>query len=243
MRTAGAYRKDEVLVQQHMDLVRRIAHHLVGRLPASVHIEDLVQAGAMGLLEAARQYDASHGASFETYAGIRIRGAMLDEVRRQDWSPRSAHRTSREISAAIHAVEMRTGRRAEARDIAQQMGVDLDEYHALLRKATESRVFNLEDLFGPDADNGDTLPGDSRGPAGEFEDSSLSAAVAAAIDGLPERERTVLALYYDEELNLREIGEVLGVTESRVCQIHSQALLRLRAKLTDWKGAGSVSEA
>jgi RNA polymerase sigma factor for flagellar operon FliA len=221
-----------------MGLVRRIAHHLIGRLPASVQIEDLIQAGAMGLLEAARQYDASHGASFETYAGIRIRGAMLDEVRRHDWSPRSAHRTMREISAAIHAVEMRTGRRAEGREIAGQLGVDLDAYHAMLRKSTESRVFNLEDLFGPDVDGGDTLPGEGRGPAAEYEDVRLNAAIVEAIDDLPEREKTVLALYYDEELNLREIGEVLGVTESRVCQIHSQALVRLRAKLTEWQGAG-----
>jgi RNA polymerase sigma factor for flagellar operon FliA len=242
MRAAGAYKQEEALVHQHMGLVRRIAHHLIGRLPASVQIDDLIQAGAMGLLEAARQYDASHGASFETYAGIRIRGAMLDEVRRHDWSPRSSHRTMREISAAIRAVEMRTGRRAEGREIAEQMGIGLDEYHALLRKSTETRVFNLEDLFGPDVDAGDVLPGDARGPAGEYEDVSLNAAIIEAIDKLPDRERTVLALYYDEELNLREIGEVLGVTESRVCQIHSQALVRLRAKLTEWKGAAGALE-
>ncbi len=235
MRAAEAHRQDEALVREHMELVRRIAHHLSVRLPASVQIEDLMQAGAMGLLDAARQYDASHGASFETYAGIRIRGAMLDEVRRQDWSPRSSHRTMREISAAVRAVEMRTGRGAEGREVAEQMGVDLDAYHAMLRKSTETKMFSLEDLFGPDVDNGDSLPGDAPDPAGEYEELNRTEAIVGAIDTLPERERTVLALYYDEELNLREIGEVLGVTESRVCQIHSQALVRLRSRLTAWK--------
>ena len=242
MRAAGAYDNSEVLVQEHMDLVRRIAHHLIGRLPSSVQIEDLMQAGAMGLLEASRQYDDSHGASFETYAGIRIRGAMLDEVRRQDWSPRSSHRNLREISAAVRAVEMRVGRSAKAAEIAQEMGIDLETYHEMLRKSTETRVFNVEDIFGPDGDSGDALPGDTKDPAGQFEEFSLGEAVTDAIGQLPERERTVLALYYDEELNLREIGEVLGVTESRVCQIHGQALVRLRSRLTEWNGDKTSDE-
>jgi RNA polymerase sigma factor for flagellar operon FliA len=194
----------------------------------------------MGLLEASRQYDESHGASFETYAGIRIRGAMLDEVRRQDWSPRSSHRNMREIGAAMRAVEMRVGRSASSAEVAREMGIDLDSYHDMLRKSTETRVFNVEDLFGPDSEGGDALPGDSKDPASEYEDYSLGEAIGDAIDELPERERTVLALYYDEELNLREIGEVLGVTESRVCQIHSQALVRLRSHLTEWKHEGKA---
>lgn len=235
MKSARAYDEREILVEEHMDLVRRIAHHLIGRLPATVQIEDLMQAGAMGLLEASRQYDEGRGASFETYAGIRIRGAMLDEVRRSDWGPRSSHRNMREISAAIHQVETRTGRGASAAEVAKEIGIDLDSYHERLRKSTESRVFSFEDLFGSDSDGGDAFAGDSENPEDEYEHLRLAHAISDAIHNLPERERTVLALYYDEELNLREIGEVIGVTESRVCQIHGQALMRLRSRLTNWK--------
>ncbi len=225
----------QLLIERYMDLVRRIAFHMLGRLPASVQVEDLIQAGVIGLLEAGRQYDSKHGASFETYAGIRIRGAILDEVRRQDWGPRSAHRAAREVSEAVRAVENRTGREASAKDVARELGVDLPTYHGMLRKVTEARVLSLDAMFDADTDYEDLLPGDSVDPAAVCVDESFTAAVAAAIDELPERERLVLSLYYDEELNLREIGEVLGVTESRVCQIHGQALARLRARLGDWR--------
>jgi RNA polymerase sigma factor for flagellar operon FliA len=229
-----ALHDNEILVHRHMDLVRRIAHHLLGRLPAAVQVQDLIQAGAMALLEAARHYDTSHGASFETYAGIRIRGAMLDEVRRLDWAPRSANRTLRRIGEAMRAVELRAGRPASAAEAARELGVDLETYHDMLRKATEARVFSLEDLVGPDEDGAESLPGDAVDPALECLREGLGEAVAEAIGALPERERLVLSLYYEEELNLREIGEVLGVTESRVCQLHGQALARLRSRLADW---------
>lgn len=234
MYAVDALQDSEILVQRHMDLVRRIAHHLLGRLPAMVQVQDLIQAGAMALLEAARHYDQSHGASFETYAGIRIRGAMLDEVRRLDWAPRSANRTLRRIGEAMRAVESRTGRAASAAEAALELGVDLDTYHDMLRKATEARVFSLEELVGPDEDGAECLPGDAVDPAQECLREGLAQAVAEAIAALPEREQLVLSLYYEEELNLREIGKVLGVTESRVCQLHGQALGRLRSRLADW---------
>ncbi len=225
----------QLLIERYMDLVRRIAYHMLGRLPASVQVEDLIQAGVIGLLEAGRQYDKRHGASFETYAGIRIRGAILDEVRRQEWGSRSAHRTAREVSEAVRAVESRTGREASAKDVATELGVDVETYHAMLRKVTEARVLSLDAMFETDTDYEDLLPGESVDPAAACVDESFMAAVVDAIDELPEREKLVLSLYYDEELNLKEIGEVLGVTESRVCQIHGQALARLRARLGDWR--------
>ena len=224
----------EEVVKKHMDLVRRIAHHLMGRLPSTVQLEDLVQAGMVGLLESARHYDASHGASFETYAGIRIRGAMLDEVRRQDWSPRSSHRATRDISAAIREVEGRTGREASPAEIAEQLGLDVASYHDLLRKVAEGRVFSMEDMFGPDQTAEEMLMGTSDDPERECMRFNFAEAATEAIGDLPEREQLVLSLYYDKELNLKEIGEVLGVSESRVCQLHGQALVRLRARLSEW---------
>lgn len=222
------------LVEQHLGLVKRIACHLLGRLPANVLLDDLVQSGTIGLLEAARHYDAAQGASFETYAGIRIRGAMLDEVRRNDWTPRSVHRNARRVSAAIRSVEGATGREAQPREIAAALEVGLDEYHAMARDSVSSRLFSLNDLTEEDGSFEDMLPGNDPGPAEEFDQEAFRRELAVAIGGLPQREQMVMSLYYEQELNLREIGAVLGVTESRVCQLHGQALARIRARLVNW---------
>lgn len=227
----------DLLVERHLDLVRRIAYHMLARLPASVQADDLIQAGMIGLLEAARHFEEGHGASFETFAGIRIRGAMLDEVRRHDWAPRSTHRDGRRVAEAIRVVEGRIGREAGPKEIAAEMGVDLVTYQKLLQRVTETRVLSLESLFGTDTDYADTLEGSSADPFGELVRGDFVAATSAAVAELPEREQLVLSLYYDDELNLKEIGEVLGVTESRVCQIHGQALSRLRGRLVDWSQA------
>jgi RNA polymerase sigma factor FliA len=227
------------LVAEHVDLVRRIAHHLAARLPASVQVEDLIQSGMVGLIEAARQFQSGQGATFATYAGIRVRGAMIDELRRADWTPRSVHRNSRRIAEAIHQVEAREGRSASDREIAETLGVTLDDYHGMLQDTASCQILGLEDLFGEDADSDRLLPGTSATPTEQLEREQFAAALAEALAGLPERERLVLALYYDEELNLREIGDVLDVTESRVSQIRSQALHRLRGRLSDWTRIGS----
>ena len=222
--------QQEQLLQQHLPLVRRIAHHLMARMPAEVDVNDLIQVGMIGLLEAAKNYAASQGASFQTYASIRIRGAMLDELRRSDWTPRSVQRKARRLAEATRAVEGRQGRTASDREVADQLGVGLDEYHTMLRDTAVCRVVGFEDQGSQAGD----LPADDATPLQDLQQQGFKQSLVQAIEQLPEREKLVMSLYYDEELNLREIGEVLGVSESRVCQIHSQALSRLRSRLGNW---------
>jgi len=232
-------RQEAALVANHGGLVKRIAQHLLARLPDNIQSDDLLQAGMIGLLEAARNFDDDQGASFETYAGIRIRGAMLDEVRRHDWTPRSVHRKSREAAQAIRAVENREGRAARDVEVAEELGIDLADYHRLLADCRGQRLLSLEDADGEESSLVECLPSDTPGLFDQLQTSDLQQSLATVIDELPERERLVMALYYDEELNLREIGAVMGVTESRICQIHGQALTRVRARMTDWTVRGT----
>lgn len=227
----------EQVVREHATLVKRIAYHLLGRLPDSVQLDDLIQAGMIGLLEAARKYDGSKGASFETYAGIRIRGSMLDEIRRGDWAPRSVHRNTRRVSEAIKQIENEKGRDAEDAEVAEMLGVSQEEYHGLLQDSASCRLFSFEEILEKSEAGFDVLDKDT-GPSPEdhIERDKFQAHLAEAIRALPEREQLVLSLYYNEELNLKEIGAVLDVSESRVSQIHSQAALRLRSRLSEWVG-------
>ncbi|WP_305881975.1 RNA polymerase sigma factor FliA [Gilvimarinus sp. DA14] len=227
---------NDIQVEEYAGLVKRIAHHMMLKMPASVQVDDLIQAGMIGLLEASQKYDGAKGASFETYAGIRIRGAIVDEMRRGDWAPRSVHRNARRVSDAIAKVEAREGRDAEDAEVAAELEVELDEYHAMLRDANSSRLFSYEETFADDASA--SLAGEGSdfiNPQEGVARDSLKQSLAEAITQLPEREKMVLALYYDEELNLKEIGQILGVSESRVSQIHSQAASRLRARMADWR--------
>lgn len=226
---------DSEVILRHAELVRRIAHHLAARLPASVDIEDLVQAGMIGLIDAVRHYDSSQGAAFETYASIRIRGAMIDEIRRGDWVPRSVHRRVREAAEATRRIEQNTGRAATASEVARAMEMPLDDYYRLLEGAARGHLLSLDAHI---EDEGEPrIPDTGLDPERMLAREQFQAALASAIDGLPEREKLVLSLYYEQELNLREIGAVIGVTESRVCQIHGQAMVRLRARLRDARDA------
>jgi RNA polymerase sigma factor for flagellar operon FliA len=225
----AARRESDELVRRHADLVKRIAYHLCARLPSSVEVDDLIQAGMLGVLEAAAHYAEGKGASFETFAGIRIRGAMIDALRKLDWAPRSVHRRSREVAQAIRDIERDTGGEARAGDIAARLGIGLDDYHRIVQDSVGCQLASLEEL-------GTIEPGDDRpDPFREVADLGFRAALARAIDGLPERERLMMALYYQEEMNLKEIGLVMGVTESRVSQVHGQAIARLKARLADWR--------
>lgn len=223
------------MVMRHAELVKRIAYHLAGRLPASVDVEDLIQAGMLGLLEAASNYTANRGASFETYAGIRIRGAMLDALRKLDWAPRSVHRKARAAAQAMRELESEFGREARDGEVAARMGVSLEEYHRITQDAASCRISSLDESNGDDEALLGRIEDETADPFLDASELGFREALAKAIDELPERERLVMSLYYDDELNLKEIGAVLKVTESRVCQLHGQALVRLRARLADWR--------
>ncbi len=222
------------LVVKHAPLVKRIAYHLMGRLPDTVQLDDLVQSGMLGLLEAIKHYDATQGASFETYAGIRIRGAMLDELRRADWTPRSVHKKSRMVAEAIREVENELGRDAKDSEVAAHMGISIEEYNHILQDSLSCKTFSVEELIQGEDGVIEGVHATTQQPDEQLLQQNFQKALAKAISELPERERLVISLYYDEELNLREIGKVLDVTESRVSQICSHAMLRLRARLAEW---------
>jgi len=222
------------IVEQHAILVKRIAYHLIARLPHTVDVDDLIQTGMIGLLDAAQHYDTTQGASFETYAGIRIRGAMLDEIRRNDWAPRSVHRKAREISAVMQKLEQQHGRHATDNELAKGLGLNLDEYHQQLLDAAGHQVFSLEEISDNDETHAQPITAVLSAPVDILQSEEFQSALTLAIKTLPERECLLMGLYYNEELNLKEIGEVLNISESRVSQIHSQTVIRLRSKLHDW---------
>lgn len=229
---AGRLNKDQ-LVQRFAPLVKRIAYHLMARLPSSVQVDDLVQNGMIGLLDAIERFETGMGAQFETYAAQRVRGAMLDGLRENDWLPRSLRREFRQIEQAIAQLEQQFGRAPSENELARALGVSLSDYQKMLQDARGHQLISFEDLVGEEDEDflERHLTDDAGDPSKILEDESMRRLLVEGIEQLPEREKLMMALYYEQDLNLREIGEVMGVTESRVCQLHSQAVARLRARL------------
>lgn len=226
------------LVREYLPLVKRIAYHLMTRLPASVEVDDLIQAGLMGLLDAVERFDDGQGAHFETYATQRIRGAMLDELREADWASRNVRKAARQIEQAIHTLEQRLGRPPSEQEIANEMQLDINAYFDLLNDARGAQLLYYEDL---DEDGGEDFlerfaDDVSLGPFDILANRYFKQALAQAVSVLPEREKQLMGMYYEQEMNFKEIGAVLGVSESRVCQLHSQAISRLRSRLRAWGG-------
>jgi RNA polymerase sigma factor for flagellar operon FliA len=229
------------LLQEYAQLVKRLAHQMKAKLPPSVEVDDLVQAGMIGLLDAVNRYEETHGAQFETYAVQRIRGAMLDELRNSDWLPRTIRQNMRKIEVAIHNLQQRFGRPPKEAEIAKELKVSLPEYQNMLSEGSGHQLVYYEDFHDKD-DNDHFLDrycvDESGDPLRSLMNGGFRQAVIQAIEALPEREKILMGLYYEQEMNLKEIGAVMGVSESRVCQLHSQAVARLRAKLKEksWTG-------
>jgi len=236
MYTAAGTLDTQARITEYAPLVRRMAHHLAARLPSSVQIDDIIQAGMMGLMDAAARFEESQGNQFETYATQRIRGAMLDELRQNDWLPRSTRKSLRRIESAMHKLEQRLGRAPTEVELAREVGVPLAEYQSMLQEARGYELLHLEDFSRDDDDDylERNLPDDRENPFERYKDARFRAALVTAIEGLPECEKLLMGLYYEQELNFKEIAAVLEVSESRVCQLHSQAVARLRSKLKGW---------
>ena len=223
----------ERCVVQFAPLVKRLAHHMMATLPPIVEISDVIQSGMLGLLDAARRFKDDCGAQFETYAVQRIRGAMLDGLRQSDWLPRGLRKSLRQVEAMISKLEQKHGRPPTEAELAEALNLPLAEYQQLLQDARGCQLVSSEDLQGEGEENYiDHYYADQRpDPLQSLLDAKQRLALIAAIENLPDREKKVMGLYYEQDMNLREIGEILGVSESRVCQLHSQAIMRLRSQI------------
>jgi len=224
-------------ITKYAPLVKRIAYHMMARLPASVEVDDLIQVGLIGLMDAVSRFDGNQGAQFESYATQRIRGSMLDELREADWLPRHVRQKSRQIESAIHRLEQRNGKSPTEQEISAEMGMPIDQYQSMLGDVKCSQLLYYEDFSDEDSASflERYLVDGSNDPLSVLEDEGFRDSLVAAIHHLPERERSMMGMYYEQDMNLKEIGAVLGVSESRVCQLHSQAVARLRAQLKIWK--------
>ncbi len=229
-----AVQQRNTMVQKYAPLVQNIAYRLVGRFPSSVDVEDLMSVGMLGLIDAVDRYEPERDDSFAAYAGLRIRGAIIDELRQLDWAPRSLRQRMQEADRARRNLATELGREPTEAEVASEMSVKLDQYREMRRRASNLSVMSLEDMGGGNREGRDVLQvlaGNSEDPSAALEAKCMAEKLAAAIDTLPEKEKIVITLYYYHELTLKEIGRVLGVTESRVSQLHTKALGRLSKRL------------
>lgn len=233
-RTVDEHEREE-LIRSFLPLVKRVVHRLAGRLPAEVDIKEMLNSGIIGLVDALEKYDPRHETNFSTYAQFRIRGAILDSFRSQDWAPRSLRHKAHKLESAYHKLEQEYGRPAEDAEVAAELGVEMETLQKMLSEVSGVVMLSFEELgFGHGEERfqaDEWLPSSRPDPLNDLLDSERVEIIARALDRLPEKERLVITLYFYEELNLKEIGEIIGVTESRASQIRSRALLRLRAYL------------
>jgi RNA polymerase sigma factor for flagellar operon FliA len=228
----------DALLKQYTPLVRRMAHYMIARLPANVEVDDLIQTGMIGLADAITRYESGHGAQFETFATQRIRGSMIDELRETDWLSRTSRKEQKDIERAINKLEQRFGRSPQEQEISDELGVSLADYQDMLTKARGTQLVYLEDLTGRDDEDDDVLDrhvsNEDANPLNILQNQKMREALVAAIKVLPEREQFIMGMYYEQDMNLKEIAEVLKITEARVSQLHSQSVARLRSRLSSY---------
>ncbi len=233
----GTPSQQDEQITKYAPLVKRIAYHMMARLPASVEVDDLIQVGLIGLMDAVGRFDGTQGAQFESYATQRIRGSMLDELREADWLPRHVRQKSRQIESAINRLQQCHGKAPSEQEISAELNMPIEQYQSMLGDVKCSQLLYYEDFADDDSASflERYLVDGSNDPLAVLEDEGFRDSLVAAIHHLPERERSMMGMYYEQDMNLKEIGVVLGVSESRVCQLHSQAVARLRAQLKIWK--------
>jgi RNA polymerase sigma factor for flagellar operon FliA len=228
----------DALLKQYTPLVRRMAHYMIARLPANVEVDDLIQTGMIGLADAITRYESGHGAQFETFATQRIRGSMIDELRETDWLSRTSRKEQKDIERAINKLEQRFGRSPQEQEIADELNIPLSEYQDMLTKARGTQLVYLEDLTGREDEDDDVLDrhvsNEDANPLNILQNQKMREALVAAIKVLPEREQFIMGMYYEQDMNLKEIAEVLKITEARVSQLHSQSVARLRSRLSSY---------
>lgn len=228
----------EEIVLQHTPLIRYIVNRMATRLPSHIDLDDLHNTGVIGLMDAIEKFDPSKNCKFKTYAEFRIKGAILDQLRALDWVPRSVRQKGRKLDKAYGDVEQRLGRSASEEEIADSLGLEIDKLHVLINQVRGISIVNLEEIRGLNSDGeragtyADVIEDvHAENPLASLKSSETKHVISETINALPEKERLVISLYYYEDLNMKEIGNILGITESRVCQIHTKSVMRLRGKL------------